>query len=162
MKKHCPDIHCKAYSTFSQYVDLGSSDTGRGRLVTDALLHYISHNRPKLRKLRLESATSVTDDGVIQLLKQCHELEFLEVSGNDKISGGLTDRILKEFFDVNVTPNLKTLIVTDQRGISYDVVMRLRRCRTTLEITAGDTDSDSMAWSLILGMTGGWYGERLY
>lgn len=155
-------MHCKAYSTFAEYVDLGSSDTGRGRLVTDAVLHCISRKRPTLRKLRLESATSVTDDGVMQLLKQCHELEFLEVSGNDKVNGALTDRVLKEFFDVNVAPSLKTLIVTDQRGISYDVVMRLRRCRPTLEITAGDTDSDSMAWSLILGMTGGWYGEGLY
>lgn len=95
-------------------------------------------------------------------MKHCHDLEFLEVSGNDKISGELTDRTLKEFFDVNVAQNMKTLIVTDQHRISYEVVMRLRRCRPNLEITAGETDSDSMAWSLILGMTGRWYGDGLY
>ena len=129
-------------------------------MVTDALLYYIAQNRPKLRKLRLESATSVTDDGVIQILRHCDDLEFLEVSGNDKISGELTDRTLKEFFDVNVAPNLKTLRVTDQREIRNDIVRRLRRCRPNLDIT---TDSDSVAWSLIFGMThGGWNGYGLH
>ena len=130
--------------------------------MTNALLKYIARNRPHLRKLRLESATSVNDDGVIELVMACHHLEFLEISGNDKISGDLTDRTMKIFFDLDVTPSLKTLIITDQQGISYDIVMRLRRCRPNLEITAGETDSDSMAWSLILGMTSGWYGSGLY
>ena len=149
-----PCLHCACTA--------GSSDSGNGILVTDAVLDYIAENRPKLRKLRLESAASITDSGVLKLLRHCHDLEFLEVCGNDKRTGHLTDRALKEFFDVDVAPNLKTLRVTDQSGISYEVVMRLRRCRPNLEITAGETDSDSMAWSLILGMTGGWYGDGLF
>lgn len=143
-------------------LELGSSDSGCGCDITDKLLDYVVQNCPRLCKLRFESALNVTDEAVLKVMKHCHELESLEVSGNDKISGKVTDRSLKVLFDQEILPKLKVLRLTDQHGISYDVVMRLRRCRPNLEITAGFTDSDSMAWSLILGMTGGSYGDGLF
>lgn len=143
-------------------LELGSSDSGCGGAITDVLLDHIVQNCPRLRKLRLESAHSVSDDAVVKVMKHCSELEFLEVSGNDRITGRVTDRSLKALFDRNILPKLKELVLTDQYDISYDVVTRLRRCRSNVEITAGHTDSDSMAWSLILGMTGRCYGDGLF
>lgn len=143
-------------------LELGSSDSGCGGAITDALLDHIVRNCTKLRKLRLESAHSVTDNAVLSVMNHCNELEFLEVSGNDRITGKISDRSLKALFDRNVLPKLKELVLTDQSDISHEVMMRLRRCRSNIDITAGHTDSDSMAWSLVLGMTGSCYGEGLF
>ena len=160
----CDDDVMKVIDLCKQIVvlELGSTDSGCGSDITDKLLYYIAQRCPMLRKLRLESAREVTDDAVLQVMNHCQHLEFLEVSGNDKSSGRVSDRCVKALFNDNVLPNLKVLCLTDQPGVTYDLIMRLRRCRPSLEVTAGYTDSDSMAWSFILSMPGRKYGDGLF
>ena len=143
-------------------LELGSSDTGDGVWLTNKALQYIADNCPKLRKLRLESVTNASDDAVIDITRKCPLLEELTVSGHDKSSGALTDRFLKVLFDVSVLPKLSLLSITDQWSVHCDVVNRLRRRRPKLKIVAGETDSDSFAHSLVLGMMGMSYGDGLY
>ena len=143
-------------------LELGSSDTGDGVWITDKTLKCVADNCPKLRKLRLESVTCATDNAVIEVTSKCPLLEELTVSGHDRTTGALSDKFLKVLFDVNVLPGLNLLCITDQWGIHYDVVCRLRRRRPKLKIVAGETDSDSFAHSLVLGMMGMSYGDGLY
>lgn len=143
-------------------LELGSSNTGAGVWITDTAVHHIANNCPSLRKLRLESVTGVTDVAVIEVMYKCPLLEELEVSGHDRSSGSLTDECIKRLFDLSVLPDLKGLIITDQLRVRHDVVYRLRRRRPKLKIIAGETDSDSVAHSMVLGMMGLSYGDGLY
>lgn len=143
-------------------LELGSSEIGTGVWLSDVAVHHIASNCPNLRKLRLESVTGATDAAVIDVMYRCPLMEELEVSGHDRSSGSLTDECIKRLFDMSVLPNLKGLIITDQMRVRHDVVYRLRRRRPKLKIIAGDTDSDSMAHSMVLGMMGMCYGDGLY
>ena len=143
-------------------LELGSSNTGAGVWLTDTAVHHIANNCPNLLKLRLESVTGVTDVAVIDVMFKCPLLEELEVSGHDRSSGSLTDECIKRLFDLSVLPSLKGLIITDQLRVRHDVVYRLRRRRPKLKIIAGETDSDSFAHSMVLGMMGLSYGDGLY
>lgn len=143
-------------------LELGSSNTGAGVWLTDTAVHHIANNCPKLRKLRLESVTGATDGAVIDVMFKCPLLEELEVSGHDRSSGSLTDECIKRLFDLSVLPSLKGLIITDQLRVRHDVVYRLRRRRPKLKIIAGETDSDSVAHSMVLGMMGLSYVDGLY
>ena len=115
-----------------------------------------------MRKLRLESANRVTDKAMIDIMKKCSILEELDVTGNDKISGELTDKSMKMLFEDDVLPNLRQICVTDQRGIEHNTVYRLRRRRPKLRVVAGETDSDSYAHSMVLSMMGLDYGDGLF
>lgn len=143
-------------------LELGSSNTGAGVWLSDTAVHHIANNCPNLRKLRLESATGVTDDAVNDVMVKCPLLEELEVSGHDRSSGSLTDECIKRLFDLSVLPSLNGLIITDQMRVRHDVVYRLRRRRPKLKIIAGETDSDSMAHAMVLSMCGMNYGDGLY
>ncbi|KAK3733947.1 hypothetical protein QZH41_010767 [Actinostola sp. cb2023] len=143
-------------------LSLGSSDSGCGSHLTDKSIQHLADNCPNLRKLKLESTTGVTDKAMCDIISKCCRLEELDVSGNDKISGKLTDKSLKMLFDDNALPSLKQLCVTDQSEILHDIVYRLRRRRPKLKIIAGETDSDSYAHSMVLSMMGLEYGDGLY
>ncbi|XP_048587895.1 uncharacterized protein LOC5509825 isoform X2 [Nematostella vectensis] len=143
-------------------LQLGSSDSGCGSQLTDAAPKYIADHCPNLRKLRLESATHVTDEGMCAVIDKCPLLEELHISGNDKISGNVSSKALKPLFESAVLPNLRQLCVYDQHRIEHDVVYRLRRRRPKLKIHAGETDSDSFAHSMMLSMMGMSYGDGFY
>lgn len=141
---------------------LGSSDSGCGSHLTDHSIQHLAEKCPKLRKLKLESVTGVTDKAMNDIMDKCMDLVELDVTGNDKISGRLSDKSLKKLFDDNILPYLKQLCITDQSGIKHDVVYRLRRRRPNLKVIAGETDSDSFAHSMVLSMMGLDYGDGLY
>lgn len=143
-------------------LELGSSDSGCGSQLTDTSVQHLAAHCPNLRKLRLESVTRVTDKAMIDIMKKCPLLEELHVSGNDKINGDITDKSIKLLFEDDVLPNLRQICVTDQSAIEHNTVYRLRRRRPKLRIIAGETDSDSMAHSLVLSMMGMDYGDGLF
>lgn len=134
---------------------LGSRDSGCGYLLTDQSVIHLANNCPKLRRLVLESATNITDKGMCELIDKCTNLEELEITGNDKISGKLTDAPLKKLFDDNVLPSLQQVCVNDQYAVNHDVVLRLRRRRPNLRVLAEDDDFDDM---MMMGMMGMDYG----
>ncbi|XP_031562881.1 uncharacterized protein LOC116298524 [Actinia tenebrosa] len=143
-------------------LELGSSDSGCGSYLTDTSVQHLASHCPNLRKLRLESATRVTDKAMIDIMTKCPLLEELHVSGNDKSSGKLTDKTMKLLFEKDVLPNLKQICVTDQIAIKHNTVYRLRSKRHRLRIIAGETDSDSFAHSMVLSMMGMDYGDGLF
>lgn len=142
---------------------LGSSESGCGHLLTDHSITHLANKCPKLRKLVLESATGVTDKGMCEIIEKCVSMEELEVTGNDKISGKLTDACLKKLFDDSILPNLQQLCLNDQNGIDYNVVYRLRRRRPKLRVINDDSDdfSESVMMSL-MGMDYGFGFDELF
>lgn len=141
---------------------LGSTDSGCGCHLTDQSAIYLANNCPKLRRLVLESATNITDKGMCELIDKCKNLEELEITGNDKISGKLTDASLKKLFDDNVLPNLQQVCVNDQLGVNHDVVLRLRRRRSNLRVLAEEDDFEDVMRMSLMGMDYGFGYEEFF
>lgn len=57
---------------------------------------------------------------------------------------------------------LSDLYLTDQGYDLDSAVQRLLKARRGLRVQAGETDSDSMAWSCVMQQTGRGYGDGLY
>ncbi|XP_013418609.1 uncharacterized protein LOC106179496 isoform X2 [Lingula anatina] len=117
-----------------EVLEMGSSDTGSGARVSDRAIKCLTDRCPKLRKLKLESFTSISDEPLQRLFKMCSNLECFEISGNDKVCGRLTEKLVKQLFNKKLLPKLRFLSLQDQLNITPDVIFRLRRCRTNVKI----------------------------
>lgn len=77
-------------------------------------------------------------------------------------AGKLTKKAVQPLIkDPTALSRLRELYITDQ-GIDYGAVQRLLKARRQLKVQAGETDSDSYAWSCVLRASGRTYGDGLY
>lgn len=76
-------------------------------------------------------------------------------------AGRLTDKALAPLIQGKL-PRLRQLYITDQTNVRYNKVEQLLKKRRTLQLQAGETDSDSAAWGCVLAAQGRGYGDGLY
>ena len=84
------------------------------------------------------------------------------MSGNDKIKGAITNKLVKAVMDKDLVPQLKFLNVVDQRAVTYPAVQKLRKARPDLNVVAGESDSDSFAHGMVLDAMGMDYGDGYF
>lgn len=110
----------------------------------------------------MESASNVKDDAFAALLKSCPELEYLDISGNDKVSGRLSDKSFKLLqTDATLVPKLRKLYVVDQR-MSKKMAEKVVKGRPQLFIQGGESDGDGYASAMVMEMTGASYGDGIW
>lgn len=110
----------------------------------------------------MESASNIKDDAFAALLKGCPELEYLSISGNDKVSGSLSDKSLKLLqTDTTLVPNLRKLYIVDQR-MSKKMAEKLVKGRPQLYVQGGESDGDGYASAMVMQMMGQSYGDGIW
>lgn len=78
------------------------------------------------------------------------------MTGNDKVSGQLTDKALKQLKESPTwAPNLKELAIYDQTISKTTAFKQLTRARTKLAVKEGTTVGDGYASSFIAAASGG-------
>lgn len=78
-----------------QKISLGDSDTGNGASLTDSAVQSLLLATPNLRVLALNACTRLTDTTLFSAVANCPNLEYLAITGNDKIPGRITPGALK-------------------------------------------------------------------
>ena len=152
----------QAFGPQLKVLEVGDSDTGYGSYFSSQAVQQFVRACPNLTKLHLESATQVDDKAFSAICSSCLQLQDLAVTGNDKVSGKLKSASVKLLTEGKL-PELRQLYITDQNGITYNAVEKLTKARgRRLRVQAGETDSDSMAWSMVLQQSGSRYGDGLY
>ncbi|CAD6577566.1 MAG: hypothetical protein ASARMPREDX12_008398 [Alectoria sarmentosa] len=71
---------------------------------------------PDLIHVSLEASKRLTDSSLLALVTKCPDLQYIEISGNDKVSGDVEGPALEELReDASLGKKLQKLRLTDQR-----------------------------------------------
>jgi len=131
------ELFCRSLLDFRA----GDADTGSGANVSGAALVRLAQACPNLRHVQIEGARNVGDEALLAFLINCSaSLEFLQISGNDKVGGKIEGTPLMTLRrDPKLCKNLRKLNLTDQASILDKVVKNLSKSRKALEIVVGCT-----------------------
>eukprot|EP01084_Bolivina_argentea_P318921 553183_1 len=124
---------------------------------------YIFSKCPNLVKIELESTYNANDNVFDAIVKYCPNIQKLKITGNDKISGELTNKsILKLANNVNCLSKLTKLIVNDQWEIGFEYIQKLNKKRPLIKVIAGESDGYSMASMMIMAQMGKGWNQGLH
>jgi hypothetical protein len=138
---------------------LGGSDTGFGGSVSSQAVISLVQACPNLVVCSLDATTRVEDNALVAACQSCPALEYLRITGNDKVKGSIRGTALQFLADnLTVAPNLKALVLLDQNDSqkAFKAAKKnLSNARKGLEIHTGETLGDGIADNMVAMMTGG-------
>lgn len=89
----------------------------------------------------MDSARNVTDAGLSAICRNCPNIEYISIAGNDKCKGHIGGKALYELkTDRKLAKGLRVLHLVDQASCLDKAVKALSKSRKKLVITVGDTD----------------------
>ncbi|KAL0059503.1 Homeobox protein tos8 [Marasmius tenuissimus] len=140
-----------------QVLSLGDSDTGKGAWLTDAGVQSFLSQAPNLISLTLDACRDLTDATLIHALESCPRLQLLQITGNDKVQGKITDSVFRTIRErQNIGVNLRELVLYDQPVSPYSKDFKdLSNARKDLTVREGETLGDGIAANMIAAMSGG-------
>ncbi|KAK1227757.1 hypothetical protein PQX77_009228 [Marasmius sp. AFHP31] len=157
------DSHLQAMSSVPglmnslQVLFLGDSDTGSGWLLTDIGVQSFLSHATNLVSLSLDACTKLTNETLIYALESCPRLEYLRITGHDKLKGKIDEsvfQIMKE--RENLGANLKELVLYDQYISTSEAEFKdFSIARKDLIIGTGETLGDGMGANMLAALTGG-------
>mmetsp|Transcript_12446 Transcript_12446/g.21557 ORF Transcript_12446/g.21557 Transcript_12446/m.21557 type:complete len:363 (+) Transcript_12446:101-1189(+) len=117
-------------------VDIGSEDDPRGSSVTDACVQYLTRRCPKLLKISIFGATSLTNAGFMSIWQNCRFLRTLCLPGTGQVPGSIASDAMHPLLNPLLLPKLRLLDLTDQR-VSMAAARNLMKSRSPLRVLAG-------------------------
>ncbi|KAL0569291.1 hypothetical protein V5O48_012678 [Marasmius crinis-equi] len=140
-----------------EVLSLGDSDTGNGYFLTDAGVQSFLSRAPNLISLTLDACTQLTDATLIHALESCPLLRLVQITGNDKREGQITDAVFKTLREKeNLGANLKVLAFYDQAIYSSSEESKMfTKARKEVTIRMGETLGDGVTANMLAAMTGG-------
>lgn len=119
----------------------GDSESGRGSSLSDAAVSRLTAACPNLVHIDMDSARDLTGAALLAICRNCPNIEFISIDGNDKCQGHIGGTALDTLrADKKLAKELRVLHLVDQSSSSDKAVKALSKARKKLEITVGDTD----------------------
>lgn len=133
-------------------LEAGDSETGC-RLDTWGAA-VIADHCPRLQKLHLESCT-FSDQDLIKIGYCCPRIRYLSINGNNKSSGNIKDKFLKNFKeDRSFLKKLKILSLYDQSN-DFTQLEKMSKARRSVMVKTGESGHDYWGGGSSMAMKGG-------
>lgn len=88
----------------------------------------------------MDSARDLTDAALSAICRNCPNIEYISIVGNDKCKGHISGTALDELkADKKLGKKLRVLSLVDQSSCLDKAVKALSKARKKLEISVGDT-----------------------
>ena len=144
-----------AYCHSLRHFACGDTDSGCGAALTDASIIRLAGACSSLTHVSLEASTSLTDSCLLALVTNCPDLEYVQVSGNDKVRGNVNGTALEKIDDdASLGKKLQKLRLTDQGGYGgkfSKIVKSLSAKRKKLAIEVGEVHERGIGVDTWLG-----------
>lgn len=156
-----------------KYSDVSYDAKNDAKGLTNAGVIRLAEGLPNLKQVMLPSASNVTDDGLIGLLKNCPKLTTVEVSGHSGYHATFSDKAMTKLQEnPHWAPKLKSLIIGETDS-NKEFMKAMRACtkeRDKLVVTLitrsevkkwGDWELESIAHDYKKGrkFESGWKGK---
>ena len=137
----CEDYKDLMTSFGSELVVLEAGDADSGCRLDPWAASIIAEHCPRLQKLYLESCR-FSDEDLIRIGYCCPRLRYLSISGNNKCSGNLKAKFLKNFKEDRSF--LKKLIILDLTDQSCDFTQleKMSKARKSVLVRNGKSGTD--------------------
>lgn len=144
-----------AYCHSLRHFECGDTDSGYGASLTDASITRLAGACRSLTHVSLEASTGLTDSSLLALVTECPDLQYVQISGNDKVPGRVKGPALEKIGeDTSLGKKLQKLRLTDQGrydGKFSKMVKSLSAKRKKLPIEVGEVHERGIGVDTWLG-----------
>ncbi|EPE26443.1 hypothetical protein GLAREA_02356 [Glarea lozoyensis ATCC 20868] len=138
--KYWPAENLICFKNYAEWDETKLNDTGYGSRLTDAAISRFTAACPNLVHIDMDSARDLTGARLLAMCRNCPNIEYISIDGNDKCKGHVGGTALDALSVVKkMAKGLRVLHLVDQGAGLEKEAKKLSKARKGLEITLGET-----------------------